>query len=219
MTGGELLKPEVYDAKPQMVENFKNIKPEIELSGKELNDAVSEEFSKAAKEADGQLTNPKEYLDANGVKYREGDNLLPNTEFEVNGYRYKTDDKARVVSAEGRLQVKNHEGRNVLDPRSAVDKGDMRKTDDRGHLIADRFNGSGGIENLVPMDSELNQHGDYNKLENTLADAVKDGAKVDFKVEPIYKSDSTRPSEFKVSYSINGDKEVAVFKNESEAKS
>ena len=55
-----------------------------------------------------------------------------------------------------------------MDPRSSVDKGDMRKTDDRGHLIADRFNGSGGIENLVPMDSDLNQHGDYMKMENTL---------------------------------------------------
>ncbi len=106
-----------------------------------------------------------------------------------------------------------------MDPRSMVDKGDMLDTDDRGHLIADRFNGSGGIENLVAMDSELNQHGDYNKMENTLADAVADGAKVQLKVEPIYESDSTRPSEFRVTYSINGEKEVAVFKNGSEAKS
>ena len=178
MTGGELSHADVKDVKLQAAENFRNIKPEKEMSSKELNEAVNDEFSKAAKEAEGQETEPKQYLDDNGVKYREGDTLIPNNEFEVNGYKYKTDDKGRVVSAEGQLQVKDHEGRRELDPRSAVDKGDMRKTDDRGHLIADRFNGSGGIENLVPMDSDFNQHGDYMKMENTLADAMGEGAKL-----------------------------------------
>lgn len=219
MSGGELSHVDVKDVKQQSAENYRNIKPEKEMSSKELNEAVNSEFSKAAKEAEGQDVAPKEYLDDNGIKYREGDTLLPNNEFEVNGYKYKTDDKGRVVSAEGQLQVKDHEGRRDMDPRSSVDKGDMRKTDDRGHLIADRFNGSGGIENLVPMDSDLNQHGDYMKMENTLADAMQDGAKVELKVEPIYDSNSTRPSEFRVTYSIDGEKEVAVFKNESEAKS
>ena len=219
MSGGELSHADVKDVKPQSAENYRNIKPEKEMSSKELNEAVNSEFSKAAKEAEGQDVGPKEYLDDNGIKYREGDILLPNNEFEVNGYKYKTDDKGRVVSAEGQLQVKDHEGRRDMDPRSSVDKGDMRKTDDRGHLIADRFNGSGGIENLIPMDSDLNQHGDYMKMENTLADAMQDGAKVELKVEPIYDSNSTRPSEFRVTYSIDGEKEVAVFKNESEAKS
>ena len=219
MTGGEFAHADVKDIKLQSAENFRNIKPEKEMSSKELNDAVNNEFKKAANEAEGQDVAPKEYLDDNGVKYREGDTLLPNNEFEVNGYKYKTDDKGRVVSAEGQLQVKDHEGRRDMDPRSSVDKGDMRKTDDRGHLIADRFNGSGGLENLVPMDSDLNQHGDYMKMENTLADAMQDGAKVELKVEPIYESNSTRPSEFRVTYSIDGDKEVSVFKNESEAKS
>lgn len=216
---GELSKADVKDVKPQSVENYKDIKPEKEMTTKELNDAVYEEFNKAAKEAETQEAGSNEYLDDNGVKYREGDTLLPNNEFEVNGYKYETDDKGRVISAEGQLQVKDHEGRRDMDPRPAVDKGDMRKTDDRGHLIADRFNGSGGIENLVPMDSELNQHGDYMKMENTLADAMRDGAKVELKVEPMYESNSTRPTEFRVTYTIDGEKEVAVFKNESEAKS
>ena len=129
----------------------------------------------------------------------------------------ETDDKGRVISAEGKLQIKNHEGRNEMESRSVVDKGDMRGTDDRGHLIADRFNGSGGLENLVPMDAKLNQ-GDFKKLETTLADAVKDGADVKLKVEPVYEDNSTRPVEFRVTYSIDGDKDAVVFKNESEEK-
>ena len=219
MTGGEFSHTDVQDVKPKNDENYRNIRPEKEMSSKELNEAVNSEFSKVAKEAETQDLSHKEYHDDNGVKYREGDSLIPNNEFEINGYKYRTDDKGRVVSAEGQLHVKDHEGRREMDSRSAVDKGDMKKTDDRGHLIADRFNGSGGIENLVPMDSELNQHGDYNKMENTLAEAVQDGAKVELKVEPVYEGNSTRPSEFRVTYSIDGEKEVAVYKNESEAKS
>ena len=212
---GEFSRTDVAETRPIKAENYRNIKPERDMSVKELNNAVSNEFSNAAKEVD----NTKEYRDDNGVKYREGNELVPNIEFEKNGYKYKTDEQGRVISAEGELQVKDHEGRSDMDSRAAVDKGEMRESDDRGHLIADRFNGSGGIENLVPMDSELNQHGDYQKMENTLADAMKDGATVELRVEPKYDGDSTRPSEFCVSYSIDGEKEVVVFKNESEAKS
>ena len=89
--------------------------------------------------------------------------------------------------------------------------------DHQGHLIGHQFDGSDRLENLVPMDKSLNQ-GDYARLENTLADAVKDGADVKLKVEPVYEGDSTRPAEFRVTYSIDGDKDAVVFKNESEAK-
>ena len=232
---------EVRETNNKPVEGFSNIKPETEMSARELNDAVSSEFNNVfneystldigtpAKYDDGVRTSnnevpneqptldigvPEKYVDDNGKEYRIGDNLLPNTEFVRDGYKYVTDDKGRVVSAEGKLQVKDHEGRKEMDSRSVVDKGDMKPTDDRGHLIADRFNASGGLENLVAMDSKLNQ-GDYSKLENKLADAVNSGAQVDLKVQPSYEKDSTRPSEFKVTYTIDGEKTVTVFKNES----
>ena len=91
----------------------------------------------------------------------------------------------------------------------------MEDADDRGHYIADRFNGSGELENLVPMEGKLNK-GDYAKLEDTLAEAVKDGADVRLKVDAVYEGDSFRPSEFRASYSINGEKNVIVFKNRSD---
>ncbi len=199
---------------------FKDIKPQKELSKKELSDGVRKEFDNAKnefnkpsiKEESSENAKPREFKDDNGLSYREGDNLLPNKEFEINGYRYKTDSQGRVISAEGKLQVKDHEGRSEMDPRSAVDKGDMKTTDDRGHLIADRFNGSGGIENLSPMKGELNK-GDFARLENKLADAVGAGADVRLKVEPKYDGDSSRPTEYKVTYSINGERDMTVFKN------
>ena len=207
------------EVKQQSVDNFKNIKPEKEMTRRELKDGVKNEFSKASKEkeAENQRQDSKEYFDDNGVKYREGNELLPNNEFHRNEYKYKTDDKGRVISAEGKLQVKNHENRKPYE-RSTVNNGDKLEKDEAGHLIADQFNGSGGMENLVAMDQKLNR-GDYKKLENTLASAVKNGADVYYKVEPKYESNSTRPSEFRVTYNIDGEKSVVVLKNESGGKS
>ena len=55
MTGGEFLHADVKDIKSESTENYKDIKPEKEMSIKELNDAVNEEFNKAAKEAEAKL--------------------------------------------------------------------------------------------------------------------------------------------------------------------
>ena len=159
----------------------------------------------------------KEYYDDNGTKYREGDSLLPNTQFEVRGYQYETDDQGRVVSAEGQLRMRDPSYEREMEDVRKIDGQEYKTTDDRGHLIGHQFDGSDKLENLVPMDAKLNQ-GDFVKLENTLADAVKDGADVKLKVEPVYEGDSTRPTEFRVTYSIDGDKDAVVFKNESEAK-
>ena len=197
----EIATNEAAEIKSNNIENYKNIKPDDKMSVNDSKQYWDEEFSSQDIK-----------VDDNGDAYRVGDELMPNNTYEVNGYTYETDDKGRIVSAEGTLQTKDHEGRLDMDSRDQVDKGHMRPSDDRGHLIADMFNGSGGLENVVPMDAKLNQ-GDYKALECTLADAVKDGAKVDFKVEPIYQGNSTRPSEFKVTYSIDGDKSTRVFKN------
>ena len=157
----------------------------------------------------------KEYFDDNGTKYREGDNLLPDKAFEINGYKYTTDEKGRVISAEGKLRICDSEyNRNMENVRNKYGQ-EYKESDDRGHLIGHQFGGSDRLENLVPMDSKLNQ-GDFKKLESDLANALKDGADVKLKIEPIYEGESTRPSEFKVSYSIDGDKDVVKFKNESE---
>lgn len=57
--------------------------------------------------------------------------------------------------------------------------------DDGGHLIATIFNGSGDIDNLVPMNSTLNKS-DYKKLENIWKKALQEGKQVNVKIEPIY---------------------------------
>lgn len=198
------------EVKTPELNKYKEIKPEHGTTYSDSKQFWKEQFSESGTESQGDKT----YYDDNGEKYREGNSLEPNTVFEKNGYTYQTDDMGRVISAEGKLQVKDHKGRREMDKRDVVARGEMASGDDNGHLIADRFNGSGGLENLVPMERKLNQV-DYAKLEGTLADAVNAGADVRLKVEPVYEGDSYRPSEFRVSYSIDGDKEVVVFKNRS----
>ena len=207
------------EIKSRPVEGYKNIRPENAASlgeAKEYWNSRLREESEAAKSEASQKENRK-YFDDNGTKFREGDHLLPDTEFEKNGYKYVTDDKGRIVSAEGTLRIREPDYKEFRENVKDYDNQEYKPNDERGHLIGYQFEGSGGLENLVPMDHYLNQ-GDFKKLESTLADSVKNGDDVKLKVEPAYEDSSTRPSKFSVSYSINGDKEVVVFKNESEAR-
>lgn len=217
MTGAETFFSDIKEKKNPSLENYKNIKPENKQTTQEVNDFWKGEFQKESEDAKSE-NNAQEYRDDNGVKYREGDKLVPNNEYKIRDYQYKTDGEGRIVEASGKLKMKDPDyGRDMESVRHKEGQ-EYRDTDDRGHLIGHQFGGSDRLGNLVPMDAKLNQ-GDFAKLENTLADAVKDGADVRLKVEPIYEGDSTRPSEFRVTYSIDGDKDVVVFKNESEAKS
>lgn len=54
MRGGELSRTDIMETKQQPVENFRRIKPEKEMTVKELNEAVKYEWNKAAQEAKAQ---------------------------------------------------------------------------------------------------------------------------------------------------------------------
>ncbi len=206
---------ESQEIKDSNTENFKKIKPEEGTTLKDAKAFLKNEYAKGG-DITGNSEKPAEkiYYDDNGEKYREGDNLEPNKIFEVNGYKYETDDKGRTISVEGKLKIRDSEYKRNMDSMDAVGKGDQKESDDRGHLIGYQFEGSGGIENLVPMNLKLNR-GDYESMENKLAKAVEAGSDVRLKVEPVYDSDSHRPTELRASYSIDGEKTVVVFKNES----
>lgn len=193
---------EIKELRTVSPENYKTIKPESQISLSEANDFWNAEFKRS-----------KQDFDDNGKLFREADHLLPNNRYEINGYSYTTDEKSRITSAEGKLRIRDDGfARNMEDVRDFEGQ-EYQEGDERAHLIGHQFGGSDRLENLVPMDAKLN-HGDFYNLERKLADAVKDGADVRLKVEPVYESDSNRPTEFKVSYSIDGDRETTVFRNE-----
>lgn len=153
------------------------------------------------------------YYDDNGNLYRIDDDLLPNSEYELNGYNYTTDDMGRITNVEGTLHMKDREGRlTIRDSLESIGKGDEKETDDRGHLIGDQFDGTNGLENMIPQDADINRK-DFKNFENELAGCVKDGKDVKVEIEVVYDGDSRRPSDIVVKYTIDGEENVKIFPN------
>ncbi len=206
--------------KPE-AENYKEIKSEGDSSPDEAKSFIDDLFEEEMETENEDVENPHQenvdgktyYYDDNGKLYRVENDLAPNTEYEINGYKYQTDDKGRIISAEGTLRMKDRDGRlPIKDSIKDIGKGDQKEGDDRGHLIGDQFDGSNGLENMVPQDANINRN-DFKNFENELAKEVKDGKDVTVKVEPIYEGDSRRPDAIVVTYSINGEESVRVFPN------
>lgn len=103
----------------------------------------------------------------------------------------------------------------VLEP--AARKAHMQKVagredrlidDDGGHLIASMFSGSGDIDNLVAMNSQINRQGGvWYEMEKSWRDALNEvpPKKVSVSIEPVYTSNSLRPDAFNVRYQIEGE--------------
>lgn len=129
----------------------------------------------------------------------------PNTVYKVDGNKtFQTDALGRTSSAEGIL-VASKSDRNTYQQCKAGKCGSSG--DEGGHLIASIFNGPGEKLNLVPMDGNLNK-GVWKQMENTWANALKDGKQVNVKIEPVYTGENKRPDSFSVTYSIDGGRPV-----------
>lgn len=217
---------DVVESKSE-VKDFQKIKPEENMSVNEAksfwNDLFSNEITNVM-EAETEQENPHQevidgetyYYDDNGDLYRVGNELLPNSQYELNGYTYNTDEMGRIVSTEGTLHMKDRDGRlTIRDSIEDIGKGDQKEGDDRGHLIGDQFDGSNGLENMVPQDANINRNA-FRNFENELAKEVKDGKEVKVKVEPIYEGDSRRPSAIVATCSIDGEESVSFFPNSQE---
>lgn len=123
---------------------------------------------------------------------------------------YQTDSLGRVERVESNLSYAKND-RNTYQQCVAGKCG--VSGDEGGHLIASIFNGPGEKLNLLPMNGNLNK-GAWKSMENTWANALKDGKPVNVKIEPIYSGSSVRPDRFNVKYSIDGGRPVNVdFKN------
>ena len=101
--------------------------------------------------------------------------LLSDAEYKRNGYEYTTDHLGRLFTAEGDLHLKENDGRlQIKDNIHDIGKGYEKSTDDRGHAIADRFDGANDLENLVPQDAGLNRN-EFKNFESKLAQELEAG--------------------------------------------
>lgn len=125
--------------------------------------------------------------------------LKPNEQYEANEYRYETDRYGRITRCEGTLRLEDGKRNTNHQTRSG---GEYRlDTDVGGHLIAREFGGSGRIDNLVPMDGELNQ-GKYRSMEKDWEKALKRNDTVDVEIRCYYSGASERPTAFTVKYRV-----------------
>ena len=133
-----------------------------------------------------------------------------------NGYTYKTDANGNISSTHaGELKSKTHDGRLLHNSNTAG----KLPNNGAGHLLADQYVGSQEQDNPVSQKSGLNRgiKGDsktYRKMETQWSNALKNGQKVtDVDIKLSYKSGSSRPSAFDVSYKIDGKLFNRHFKN------
>ncbi|MBP2851796.1 DNA/RNA non-specific endonuclease [Dickeya oryzae] len=128
----------------------------------------------------------------------------PNEVYSDGAKTFYTDDLGRTNKVEASLEWSTSD-RNTYQQRKAGKSGE--DADEGGHLIASIFNGPGEKINLVPMDGNLNK-GAWKQMENLWANVLKDGGKVQVKIEPSYSGESIRPDAFTVTYQINNERPV-----------
>mgnify|MGYP005786211233 FL=1 len=232
------VKPEISEVKQfqSEINEFKQIKPEEGMSFQEAKMFWNNHFTGEAMPDDNlfasdkseiasekiedtqktEVVELKQYYDDNGELYRIGNKLLPDIQYEINGYTYKTDELGRIISAEGILHLKEHLGRLLIkDSLSDIAKGDQKEGDQRGHIIGDQFDGSNGLENMIAQDAGINMK-DYKNFENELAREVKEGKNVEVQIEPEYEGNSGRPDRIIVTYTIDGKENMRIFSNQRE---
>ena len=134
------------------------------------------------------------------IKYGENgaidtsSSLASNVEIVKGNYTAYTDAYGRpVLNKITDLTIKET-GRDNLNIKR--DNSYYRKSDQRGHIIADNFGGPASSENIVAQMGEVNQ-GKMAQVENRIRELKAQGAKVvDYEVKTNYVGDNKRPTSF-----------------------
>ena len=151
------------------------------------------------------------------VRWKRKKVLKPNVVYSTKqGYTYTTDHYGRIVKVEA-SDLKYGEMKRNQYAQSNSGKPDRLLDDDGGHLIASIFKGSGDIDNLLPMNSQINRSGGkwYNMEQEWLA-ALKEipPKHVEVSIEPIYQGDLLRPDSFFVEYKVGKSYVQEFIKNQ-----
>ena len=120
---GEIKMNDLQEVKNPARESYLDIKPQEGLNPTEARAAWDNMFDKINdKQTAFEKSKEKEYCDDNGKVYRRGNELAPTSAFEINGYKYKTDEFGRTVSAEGTLRIRDDDHKRNMDSDAAVYK-------------------------------------------------------------------------------------------------
>jgi len=196
----------------------KATKEATDQAAKEIAERSAREISEnATKHGNSALPTAKDGAKVKDSVLRDGSHLgadgkpKPNSKYQTgeHDYIYETDSLGRIKEVKAdKLQLTPRDKRL---PHKSNSPGKLND-DHAGHLIGDRFGGSPKLDNIVSQ-SKLTNTSTYKRLENEWAKALKEGKKVSVKITPSYSGSSTRPSNFRVDYVIDGLKKVHRIKN------
>ncbi|MGA3599070.1 DNA/RNA non-specific endonuclease [Lysinibacillus agricola] len=103
--------------------------------------------------------------------------LQPNVKYKTaEGYSCETNEFGHINSAEADLPLctgkRNPYAQSNVGGTDRI-RGKYPERDDGGHLIGSQFKGPGGIDNLVPMNSQINEAGGvWHQIEQEWASAL-----------------------------------------------
>lgn len=156
------------------------------------------------------VENASKVFDDKGKPIFQNGIRIPNNKYELNGYQYTTDNQGRIAKVEGRITIPQDK---VPRRPNLPEIKDAKTTDDKGHMVAHEFGGADNEGNLVPMNAELNRHGDYRKWERKIGQAARNGKNVDVTIECEY-GENARPVSFFVTTNIDGEITERTFLNQ-----
>ncbi|MGE6632172.1 DNA/RNA non-specific endonuclease, partial [Bacillus sp. NPDC077027] len=203
---------------PYNVFDGENIKNKLLSMAKRLDNSPSYGVSQTGRRLPAPKSPPTvvKYGD-HYVRWKRKKVLKPNIVYTTKqGYSYTTDHYGRIVKVEA-SDLKYGEIKRNQYAQSNSGKPDRLLDDDGGHLIASIFKGSGDIDNLLPMNSQINRSGGkWYTMEQEWLTALKEvpPQHVEVSIRPIYKDDSLRPERFVVRYKIGERTKRETIKNQ-----
>ncbi|GAB2024490.1 DNA/RNA non-specific endonuclease [Lactovum odontotermitis] len=146
----------------------------------------------------------------------EGGKLRPNVQYRASApgtnhsYIYETNLEGDIVRVRADELSWKGDRKRLTNKRNTPDK---LKDDEAGHLIADQFDGSPELDNLVSQARDLNRGAgsEWKEMETQWRDALTGNPPkkvTDVQIDVQYEVGSHRPIGFDVQYTIEGQKTV-----------
>ncbi|ERM80430.1 hypothetical protein P872_21870 [Rhodonellum psychrophilum GCM71 = DSM 17998] len=160
--------------------------------------------------------------------------MIPHIPYKIRGHKYVTNEIGQYKEVSGtfvppifeptplRNNVQQGLSKKYKDAVAHTENGQISRVkagypdykDDGGHFIGNRLGGGSEMYNYIPMSKKLNRPGGgWFEMERVWLDAIKKGNKVNYKIEPVYNSNSKRPDFINVTYEIDGKRTTELFNN------
>ena len=138
------------------------------------------------------------------VKINRIEYLKPNIKYNINGTQYSTDELSRIykVTRKENLILSNAK-RNNYAQRKVVELYGIKNNDQGGHIIGGQFGGSPNIDNLIPINKELNT-GEMRKTEMEWREDIINGYQINnITIDIKYIYTNMRPNLIIINYDVN----------------